>query len=159
MIVVSDTGPLNYLAVLGHLEVLPELYVEVVIPQAVSEELSRPASPQVVRSLIEAPVPWLKISEVQSRDPGLVDLGDGEQEAIVLARALSADLLLCDDRDARNAAVQLDIRVIGTIGVLKEAADKKLLDLADALIRLRRTNFRISKTVLASIINQYKGTQ
>jgi predicted nucleic acid-binding protein len=156
MIVVSDTGPLNYLALLGHLDVLPTLYGQVVIPPAVAEELSRPSSPPVVRRLIETPEPWLEIETPPAVDPDLADLGDGEQEAIVLARSLSADLLLCDDKDARTAAIERNVQVIGTVGVLKESADKGLLDLADALSRLRRTNFRISKAVVNLILEEHR---
>jgi predicted nucleic acid-binding protein len=45
MIVISDTGPLNYLTLIGHLDVLPALYDSVVIPPAVVVELSRPSTP------------------------------------------------------------------------------------------------------------------
>ncbi len=158
MIVVSDTGPLNYLALLGHIEVLPRRYGQVVIPQAVAEELSRPSSPPVVKSLIEAPASWLEIKGSPARDPELADLGDGEQEAIVLARLMNADLLLCDDKDARAAALERDVHVIGTLGVPKEAADKGLLDLADALSRFRRTNFRISNAVVNRILEEHRKT-
>ncbi|HKQ50483.1 MAG TPA: DUF3368 domain-containing protein [Phycisphaerae bacterium] len=158
MIVVSDTGPLNYLVILGHFETLPRLYGEVVIPQAVAEELSRASSPEAVQVLIRSRPSWLKIEKPPRRDPVLADLGDGEQEAIMLAQSLNADLLLCDDKDAREAALRRSVRVTGTIGVLKEAANKGLLDLADALSRLRRTNFRISKTVIQRILEDHWKT-
>jgi len=48
MIVVADTGPLNYLILLGHIEVLHILYGEVVIPPAVQDELLDPSAPEPV---------------------------------------------------------------------------------------------------------------
>jgi predicted nucleic acid-binding protein len=39
MIVVSDTGPINYLVLTDTIHVLPSLYGNVIIPQAVYEEL------------------------------------------------------------------------------------------------------------------------
>ena len=102
MIVVSDTGPLNYLALIGHLEALPKLYEVVVIPKAVASELSSPSCPETVRALIESPPVWLRIDQAPESDPDLSALGEGEQQAIALARTLHADLLLCDDRDARD---------------------------------------------------------
>ena len=78
MIVVSDTGPLNYLALIGHVEVLPKLYEVVVIPKAVASELSRPSCPETVRALIESPPVWLRIDQAPQSDPDLTALGEGE---------------------------------------------------------------------------------
>ena len=83
MIVVSDTGPLNYLALIGHVEALPKLYEVVVIPKAVASELSRPSCPEMVRALIESPPVWLKIDQAPEPDPDLGALGDGEQQALL----------------------------------------------------------------------------
>jgi hypothetical protein len=40
MLVVSDTTPLLYLARIGRLDLLCQLYVEVVVPQTVWDELA-----------------------------------------------------------------------------------------------------------------------
>jgi len=156
MIVVSDTGPLNYLALIGHVEALPKLYEVVVIPKAVASELSRPSCPEMVRALIESPPVWLKIDQAPEPDPDLGALGDGEQQAIALAQSLHADLLLCDDRDARDAALRKNLRVIGTLGVLQEASQNGLLDLADALTKLSNTNFRVSKSLIDRILEDHR---
>lgn len=152
MIVVSDTGPLNYLALIGHLDVLPVLYGQVVVPRAVASELSRPSSPAVIRAYLESPPAWLRVDEAPPADSALSALGEGEQQAIALACALGADLLLCDDRDARETAVSRKLRVTGTLGVLQEAAQSGLLDLATALTTLRQTNFRVSASVIDRIL-------
>ena len=49
MLVVSDTTPLLYLARVGRLDLLCELYVEVVVPQTVWDEIveARPDAPGV----------------------------------------------------------------------------------------------------------------
>ncbi len=152
MIVVSDTGPINYLAIIGHLDALPTLYGQVVIPPAVANELSRPSSPEPVRSLIKSMPSWLKIEPQPLVEMDLSDLGDGEQQAISLAQSLGADLLLCDDKDARDAAQRKNLRVVGTLGVLQEAAQNGLLNLPDALVKLRGTNFRISRALIDRIL-------
>jgi predicted nucleic acid-binding protein len=41
-VVVADTTPLNYLIIIDRAEVLAALFGEVLIPQAVLEELSQP---------------------------------------------------------------------------------------------------------------------
>ena len=40
MIVVADTGPLHYLILFDHAELLHRLYGEVVVPDAVATELA-----------------------------------------------------------------------------------------------------------------------
>lgn len=48
-------------------------------------------------------------------------LDPGEAEAIALALELSADLILLDDRDGRQAAEHAGLRVTGVLGVLLRA--------------------------------------
>lgn len=157
MIVVSDTGPINHLAMIGHLDQLPALYGQVVIPIAVANELARPESPSLTRAIIQSPPSWLKILTADEIDATLFDLGIGEQEAITLALSLSADLLLCDDRDARESAKKRNLRVVGTLGVLQKAASEGHLNMLDALTKLRGTNFRISSTLLDDLLKQYQS--
>ena len=87
MIVVADTGPLNYLILIGHIDILEALYGEVVIPPAVRDEMLDRSAPGAVRSWINNPPRWLEV-----RTPGRIDtrldqtLDDGELEAITLAQ-------------------------------------------------------------------------
>jgi uncharacterized protein len=48
-------------------------------------------------------------------------LGAGESEALALAKEVDVDLLLLDDRAARQLAERLGIPLSGTLGVLLEA--------------------------------------
>jgi predicted nucleic acid-binding protein len=43
--------------------------------------------------------------------------------------------------------------VIGTVGVLREAADQGLIDLRNAVDRLRQTSFHISPAILARLLD------
>jgi len=46
MIVVADSGPLHYLILLGHVDLLQRFYGEVLVPAPVAGELTRrPARP------------------------------------------------------------------------------------------------------------------
>ena len=56
---------------------------------------------------------------------GGIDIG--ESEAIMLTKALSADLLIIDEVKGRRAAIDAGVRITGTIGVLLVAFEKKLL--------------------------------
>jgi len=45
-------------------------------------------------------------------------LHKGEAEAIALAIELNADLVIIDDKSARNTASSLGLKVIGTVGLI-----------------------------------------
>jgi predicted nucleic acid-binding protein len=52
MIVVADTSPLNYLVLIGAVDVLQPLYTHVVVPKTVAAELSGTMAPPAVRTWI-----------------------------------------------------------------------------------------------------------
>lgn len=82
------------------------------------------------------------------------DLDAGEAEAIALAIEQNADLLLMDERIGRAAAQHFDLPVIGLIGILIAAKQKKLLpEIKSNLDRLRRqAGFYISETLYQRIL-------
>jgi len=54
MIVVSDTSPLNYLILTDYQDVLPALFGQIIIPQAVLNELQHAKTPDKIKSWIAA---------------------------------------------------------------------------------------------------------
>jgi len=85
---VSDTGPVNYLILLGHVGILPVLFEKIVIPSAVHSELNDVDTPAQVRSWIASPPGWISVwqAPVQTPlDPLLASLDPGEREAIRLS--------------------------------------------------------------------------
>ncbi len=89
MIVIADTGPLNYLVLIGSIDVLKPLYTRVVAPQAVVQELEDPAAPAAVRAWITQPPAWLEVRPNPTADPALDFLGAGERAALTLAASLN----------------------------------------------------------------------
>ena len=148
MIVIADTTPINYLVLTGHEGLLPRLFGPVVIPEEVLRELRAEATPQAVRQWIRNPPEWLEIrATTEPPDRTLSHLGPGERQAIQLAEVLSADLLLVDEKAARREAAKRHLRTTGTLGILDLAADKGLVDFAQAFERLKETSFYISSSV------------
>jgi len=149
MIVVADTSPINYLVLIGHIEVLTRIYGEVLIPRAVCDELQDSEAPPEVRAWLSAPPAWLRISDtIYPPDPALDLLDRGEQNAILLAESIKADRLIIDDLEGRREAANRSLPVIGTLGVLAEAARRKLLDLPRALAALQATNFHAAPELI-----------
>lgn len=80
MLVIADSSPLIALVNIGHIDVLPQLFREIVIPPAVAAEITTSARPQIVRDFATARPTWLKV-----QTPKLVqqipELHQGECEA------------------------------------------------------------------------------
>jgi len=155
MIVISDSTPLNYLILIERIDLLPQLFGHVVIPPAVFEELQHQETPDPVRQWLAHPPAWLRTQALRSPpDPALSHLDSGEREAIALAEELGADQVLLDDTDARRAAAQRNLPFIGTLGVLREAARRGLLDLREALGQLRETTFYVDPELIESLLDE-----
>ena len=154
-IVISDSTPLHYLVLIKKAAVLHRLYGCVIIPQVVFQELQHDRTPALVKNWIATHPSWLEVRRSPTAsDPALKTLGAGERQAIRLAEALDADLLLMDDKAGRREASHRGLRVIGLIAVLEEAGRSGLLDLPKAFDRLRKTNFRISREILDSLLSR-----
>jgi predicted nucleic acid-binding protein len=152
-VVIADTGPVNYLILIEHIDVLPELFEKIILPMAVKDELSHPDSPVMVRNWIAAPPAWLEVRHSIAPDP-IAGLGAGETEAIALAVELHADLLLMDERRGVKAARGKGIEVTGTLGVLSLAGKRGIINLAEAFHRIKQTTFRYPQDVMDQFLDQ-----
>jgi predicted nucleic acid-binding protein len=156
VLVIADTGPVNYLLLVGHIDVLPALFGKVILPSVVRDELTDPGTPLVVRNWSAHPPPWVDV-RLTTSDPDAValkGLDAGEVTAITLALELAADLLLMDDREGVIAARRKGFAVTGTLGVLDLAAERGLLNLGEAFDRLKRTNFRCPWGVMDRLLDK-----
>ncbi len=81
--------------------------------------------------------------------------GFGERAAIALAGVLHADLLLIDDAAGRTEARRRHLRVTGTLGVLRAAAERGLVDVRDVIARLKTTSFYVDETLLKSAFGRW----
>ena len=155
-VVVADTGPINYLVLIGREEVLPALFEKVFIPSAVRDELSRAETPEMVRDWIKEPPTWLDVRSPHEDDldDGLENLDDGERAALILVASMEADLLLMDDRESTRVARGKGLRVIGRLRVLQLAARRGLVDLAESLERIKRTNFRYRQELMDKLLDE-----
>lgn len=128
MIVVSDTTPLISLLKIERLSLLEKLFGEVLIPQAVFDELTSDERFHLEAEQIKQKqfisvktVSNLESVSILKRATGL---DQGESEAIVLTDELKADILLMDEAKGRSVSNQMGFRIMGTIGVLMAAYEE-----------------------------------
>ncbi len=154
-LVIADTGPINYLVLVGHVDVLPRLFERIILPTEVQAELSDRDAPLQVQAWMARHPSWIEVvnAPVVARQIGI---HRGEAAAIALAGSIRADLLLMDDRKGVNAAKRQGIRVTGTLGVLDLAAERGLLDFHQAIIQLQRTTFRLPDAIVNALLAKHK---
>lgn len=151
MIVVSDSGPVQYLVLTERVNAIQVFYEELIVPPAVVHELSQPTTPESVRAWISNHPSWVQIRAPISLLQMPDRLGKGEVEAISLATELGARLLI-DDLDARKYVDQAAIPYTGTLGVLIEAHATGLYDIEESMQRLQSTSFRLTDDLVAKVI-------
>ncbi len=157
MIVIADTSPLQYAVEIGVEPAIFILYWRIVIPSAVSAEIHHPGAPSRLRRWVEDNHDSIEVRSVEMpNDPVLALLDPGEREAIALAQLTPGALLIIDDGHGRSEARRRGIRITGLLGVIREAALRGYLDFDAALLKLKRTDFRLSPEVEALVRRQYR---
>ncbi|WP_396642737.1 hypothetical protein [Methylomonas sp. 2B] len=88
-------------------------------------------------------------------------LHQGELEAIMLAQELSADFVILDDLLARRKAQRLEIKVMGTLGVLMLLNKRNLLSAEETwqkiLVLTQQHGLFVSPLILQQIEAQLVG--
>lgn len=144
--VISNTSPLQYLYQAGVLDLLPTLFGQIYVPEAVVVELAEGKRQGVPLPTLEE-LSWLQVRAVRDRIllPLVTHLGDGEKEVLALGLEQPAALLLLDDRDARRQARALALEISGTLGVLLLAKERGRLEaVRPVLDRLQELRFRLN---------------
>ena len=158
-VVISDTSPISGLIRLNLLELLPKLYGELIIPPTVyAELLNLSVFGYEMTPLTTAS--WLKIVPPQNYtllSQLSQDLDLGEAEVIVLAKEQRATLLIIDEKKGRAIAREMDLPIVGLLGVLIEAKKKKHIPLIKPLlIELQKLGFRISPSLFELVLKEAK---
>lgn len=153
MIVVSDTSPICYLLLINQIDILRTLYSSVTISKTVANELRASESPPVVKHWIANPPDWLQIQSIETpQEIELEKLDPGEREAILLAEKINANLVILDDKAARQIAMKRGLKIIGLLGILKDASRSSLLDLKTTFERLREVGFWVAPSLLERLL-------
>jgi len=84
-------------------------------------------------------------------------LGFGEKEALKMCKQLNADYFIADDREARRVSRILNVKSIGTCGIVIQACrqgsitNTEALQIMDELVKV---GFRISPTVYRRVLDE-----
>lgn len=161
MKVISDSSPLIGLSSIGQLYILKSLWNNIIIPEAVYNEVvilgeNKKGSVEVKAACKE----WIKVISVRNRQEidalqTILDLG--EAEVITLGQEIGADLLLINNREPRRFAQSLKLNLLGTIGIIRLAWKKKIIkDPLNHINKLRLKGFWISDSLIKTLKSEIK---
>lgn len=149
--IICDTSVWLYLGRINLAELLSRLYDPVYTTEAVCQELDigRQSRPD---TLDPGNLPWVQL--VQPSQSNLANLptnrlGKGEQSVLAYAQANNLPIVGLDDRQARELAFKLGLRVVGTVGLLLRAKERGLIEaIRPLLTQLQQEGFYISEPLL-----------
>ncbi len=157
-IVVADAGPLIALGRLRKIELLARIFAKVIVPRIVFEETQSRPDLQDARAIVAARQSGVFIVDSSSAGsanlPADGELGDGEAAAISLAAALGHGVLI-DDKHGRAVAATLNLRTIGTVGVLLIARRRELIPALKPLLEeLKASGYYLSADLVQEALRR-----
>lgn len=160
--VICNSSPIIGLCLLNKIELLWELFDEVIIPQEVYNEVVVTTQVRTGAKELEQAISDNKIKVLKVKNTELVNqlygrLHHGELEVMVLAKELGIKHVIIDDRSARHFADTMMLKTVGLIGLLVLAKQKHKIEAVrpymDILIR---NDYRISVKLYNQILGMAK---
>lgn len=148
--VVINASPFILICKSGLIELLPNLFTEILMPEAVMEEIVD-GGDIATEKFYEYENKEITICSVNIVQEVLVwNLGDGETEVLSFAFSNNPNYTaLIDDRAARKCAETLGIKTLGTGGILVLAKKRGLIDsVSEALEKLKSVGLYISDEIV-----------
>lgn len=138
---IVDSSPLIVLLKSGLEDILPGLFEEIIVPEAVWQEVIAGKADDIAKRKLPN-LAWAK--RVQKTHPSETiknyNLGKGETAVLNLALIISESRVLLDDFAARKCAKALNIQILGTGGLLILAKRKNLIiSVSETIEKVRRS--------------------
>lgn len=152
MKVVANTTPLISLASVGQLDILKEIFGEIIVADAVYNEIKTKQS----YGYNEIDADYIKVQSIKGIaycDFLLNQLDLGETETIILAKEINADFVIIDENIAYRIAKASELNVVRTLSILLRAKDKGLIPalkplLDEMIIKGRWYSQRVYQSIL-----------
>lgn len=135
--IISDTSCFILLSNIGEMELLEQLYGQVITTLEVAIEFG-----ELLPDWVEIIAPTDKTQQRQLE----LQVDKGEASAIALALETPDCTLILDDWKARRTAEKLGLDITGTIGVIIKAKNQGIISsIKPFLTKIKTTNFRLTE--------------
>lgn len=155
MKIICNTTPFIALSSIGKIELLSNIYLSIIVPEAVIDEIN--AGGNIYVPDLKT-FQWIQvIPDIENiMDLKLLyQLGYGEQQVILNALKINADLVLIDDLTARNISEFIGLTVKGTLGVLVHAKRLGLIEsFRNDAMKMKNNVIRYSQKLIDEISKQ-----
>lgn len=113
-VIIADTSCLILYDKINQFEILQKTFSELIVTTEVAEEYGELPDWVVIREVTEK-AEYSRLIE---------NLGKGEASSITLALELENSLLIIDEKKGRRIAEEMEIEIIGSMGILLKAKEK-----------------------------------
>ena len=156
-IVIADAGPLIALSRIGKLDLLQQLFQQIIITTTVRDEILENEHCKGKTEVIKAiNAGWIKVKSVNMMDWKTINSGvdAGEASSIYLALQMpDTTLLIIDDQAGRAEAIYQKITITGTAAVIGMAKIQGyILSAGDVLHSLRETGYYIGDAIVELVL-------
>jgi predicted nucleic acid-binding protein len=143
-VVIADTSCFILLDKIGEIDLLKNLFKEVVTTPAIAGEFGKQLPP------------WIKVENISNQNLFAalrLEVDAGEASAIALGSEIENSILVLDDLPARRMAEKLRMNYTGTLGIIVRAKRENIIHSVIPIVeKIKNTNFRFSEAVLQEII-------
>ena len=157
-VIVADSSPLIAFGSINQLSIVFELFGKIIIPQAVANEclveITRPGAAAIAKAIetnkiqVHAPIDCQNHTEMR------MILDEGEADAIALAHSLNLPLVI-DEKLGREIAQEMGIKIIGTVGILLLAKQKKIVkEIKPILMQLKNGRYFLSDKLIKEALKR-----
>lgn len=137
--IISDTSCFIVLTNIGELELLREVYGQII------------TTPEIAAEFGETLPEWVEIAAVKDKYRQTIlelQIDKGESSAIALALETPDSIVILDDYKARKIAERLGVTLTGTIGVIIKAKLGGIIPSIKPLLeKIKQTDFRLSAEI------------
>ena len=155
MKVVMNASPLILLHKINRLDFLNKLFDNIIIPEAVIQEIIAIDSPEEPAILSNITHECIKVTNRAAIKSLLGRLHLGEVEVMIGALEKDVSTVVLDDFSARIKAKQLGLNVTGTLGIILRAKKQNLIaDLTFEIEELKKAGMYISDDIIQQILKE-----
>ena len=147
-LVIADTSCLIVLDKIERLDLLKSIFAEITITEEIKAEFN------------ESLPNWIAVRTIEDKTKQKIlelDLDKGEASAIAWCLENPDALLLIDEKKGRKVASDLNLKILGTLGVFIRAKENQLISsIAPEIEKLRSVEFRMSDQLINQILDKYE---
>jgi predicted nucleic acid-binding protein len=157
-VIITDSSPLIAFGSIDQLSIVFKVFGKVIVPQTVANEclveMMRPGACAISKAIESNKIQVHPPVEFQNRDEMRMILDEGEIDTIALAHSLNFPLII-NEKLGRDAAKDMGIKIIGTVGILLLAKQKKITEeIKPILMQLKNGHYFLSDKLIKDALKR-----